>query len=235
MSEHEHEDVNGHLADASGDEATAYRVALRVLRAASPLNRKTCPTPAELTATDLVGDTGRRRDAHVAACPACRDDLRDFSVLQEEPAQSAVAALVSAAVVAIRGKIVLGLAMAEKTLQLLESTLAPAPTPVLAPARGEAATAGLAMAIPFHEGTLELQWAFGGAGATLCCKALGEAPRVYRVVLANLAGAALESRTADEDGLARFADVTPGGYLLRAYGPQSADPSLEVELDLRAT
>jgi hypothetical protein len=231
----QHDDVNGHLAEASDEDAAAYRVSLRVLRAASPLNRKACPSPQALIGDDLPREGAARRDAHVAACPACREDLADFAAVETEPAPSGALALAGSVAAAVQAKLVLGLSLADKALQLIESTLTPLPAPALAPARGDAAGAGLAMAIPFVEGTLELEWALTGEGASLACRATGGAPLVHRVVLADPSGAILESRTADEQGVTRLSAVPPGDYLLRAYAPRSADPALQVELSLRAS
>ncbi len=221
------------LANASAEDRAAYRVAAQVLKNASPLQRATCPSSADLIASpEALGERAAERDAHVAACPACRDDLADFSVLETEPAPS-----LATATAAICGRIVLGLRQAaeavSRQLELIESTLDLSPAPALAPARGATETAGLSARIPLHAGHLRLEWGPGAAGIDLKASAEGGAPSNYRLVLANPGGGTLESQTSGDDGVARISGITPGSYSLRVYAPQTQTPAIDLELELR--
>lgn len=221
------------LANASDEDRAAYRVAARVLKSASPLARATCPPGADLIASpEELGARAPLRDAHVAACPACRDDLADFRVLEAEPAPS-----LAAATAAIGGRIVLalrqGLNAISRQLELIESTLDLNPAPALAVARGGTQGAGLAARIPLETGHLRLEWGAGTVGIDLRAATEGDAPSTYRLVLGHPDGGTLESRTSGEDGVARISGIAPGIYALRVYAPQTQAPSIDLELELR--
>ena len=230
-------DPNAELADAlenaSEADRTAYRVAARVLKSASPLQRATCPPTADLIASpEELGERASRRDAHVAACPACRDDLADFRVLDAEPAPS-----LAATAAAIYGRIVLGLSQGvdaiSRQLDLIESTLDLSPVPALGVARGAAKATGLESRIPLGEGHLRFEWGAGRGGIDLRATTEGDAPTTYRLVLGRPGGGTLESRTSGENGVAQISGIAPGSYALRVYAPHPQAPAIELELELR--
>lgn len=218
--------------DAGPEEVAAYRTVARVLKAASPLNRATCPGREDLIASkaSLGSERASARQTHLDACPLCREDLHDLAALTGEPAPS----LLAAATAAVRAKVVLALDLAGHALELIESTLTPAPPPALAAARGEGrALEGLALRAPFGEGDLELQWIYARGAVDLLVQALGDAPKSYRLTLRRPGGGIYESRTSDEGGVTRLSGLEPATYALGIYPPQARHPEIQLELDLR--
>ncbi len=222
-----------HLAECAACRArlAAYRSAAQLLAEASPAGRAYCPPRAALIDASLSGEQALGRDRHLAACPLCAEDLADLRALEVEPAPGALET--------VRGRVVLALeAVTRRALQLLEATLPPVPTPALAPARGEGAGSDggppVAVQAVFGDGALELTWSAARGAVDLRAVARGAAPRPYRLELRDAAGAPLESRASDEQGAVSLTDLEPGCYRLAAFGPQRAQPELEVELELRA-
>ncbi len=215
----------------------AYVGTAGLLQSASPLSRAYCPSRDELIAREAELTPGRvvARHRHMAACPLCREDLRDFRVLEAEPAPTLAEAAASVAEV-VKAKVVLGLDLAARTLKLLESTLAPQPVPALAPVRGAGGSTGVVLRVPFGEGELEISWVAARGGVDLQTRALGGAPRTYRIALLPEEGSSgvWESRTADEAGVAGISGIEPGSHGLAAYGPQSRDPDVEISLSLNS-
>lgn len=248
MADHLPDDALLALADDGGDDphlaacpacrarVTACREALAAAAGASVPARAWCPPREALLAfaPELGPAPTTALRAHVAACPACRDDVRDLLALEPAPAAAPLPARARVALALER----LADAVA-RGLRLLESSLplAPAPAPALARA-GEGGGDAVAVAAPFGAGELELTWVAAAQGVDLRARAAGGAPPAFRLDLSapadGEAWALCESRSSDEAGQVTLAALAPGRYLLAAYGPQRAEPDLTLELDLRA-
>ncbi len=246
-------DARAHLSACRGCRAQvdAYRAAAAAVRCAQVPARAWCPPREGLLA--FAADLGEAPPspalrAHVAACPACRDDVRDLLALEVEPAPL---------LETLRARVTLLVEQLGETLgrglRLLESTLTPAPLPAPALARGAAPARSDAVAVvaPLPRGELEVTWVAAADGIDLRARARGDAPRTYRLDLSTPAPASepasaevaaptpatwrlLESRSADEAGDVTLAGLTPGRYLLTVFGPQRSEPDLTLELELRA-
>lgn len=240
------------------EQVAACRAAAAVVGGASVPGRAWCPPREGLLAfAPGLGEpspTDALR-AHVTACPACREDVRDLLALD-----AAAAPLAGAIVDSIQARVTLVLEQLGEALgrglRLLDSTLAPLAGPAPALARGDAADLrgggdAVAVAAPFGAGELEVTWVVGAVGVDLRARARGGAPCAYRLDLSVPgpgpsgseggagAGAAeggwalLESRSADEGGDVTLAGLSPGRYLLSLFGPQRRGPDLNLELELR--
>lgn len=208
----------------------AARAVAAALRSAAPGGRTWCPPrellgePAPSAGPWAGGVLGR----HLAACPFCREDARDLHALLT-PAPTLAGAL-HRLVLAVR-------AAGARTLELLETTLAPQPAPVLVAIRGEAGAAAegaVVVSVPFGGGTLEVAASATLGRVDLRARALGEAPGAWRLALS--AGDPLElveSRSADERGAVVLGGLEPGRYRLEAFGPQRQAPDLAIDLELR--
>ncbi|MCO5170247.1 MAG: hypothetical protein M9894_28260 [Planctomycetes bacterium] len=244
MADHLPDDALLALAEGEGDDphlavcpdcrarVTACREALGAVARASVPARAWCPPREDLWA--FAPDPGPAPTvalrAHVAACPACRDDVRDLLALHE----------VAPAPVPVRARVALALERlgdaAARALRLLESSLPLGPAPAPALARAEASGAGVSVVAPLGPGELELAWVAGARGVDLRARARGGAPN-YRLDLSAPAGEAwalCESRSADEAGQVTLEGLPPGRYLLAVFGPQRGGPDLQLELDLQA-
>ncbi|MGE0706764.1 MAG: hypothetical protein AB7N76_06125 [Planctomycetota bacterium] len=212
---------------ASAADLAAYRAAEGVLRGASPLRREFCPSREDLVAPQRVlGQTlSAARERHLAACPLCRDDLADHAALT---------ALAPSGGALLLARLSLALEAGRDLLRLVESSLSPAAPVALAPARGgEAAAAGLAQRAAWGAGELRFEWAPVRGAVDLAVAASAEGPRPFRVDLFPPDGGGLiESRSSDDEGVARLSGLAPGEYLLRVCGPHEGGPVLEVELEL---
>jgi len=216
----------------------AFHKVAEYLASASPLARTFCPTPPVLVKRESLDFAQRDRlDAHLEACPACREDLADLKALTVEPAPDLLTTL--------KAKLVLGLTAASQALQILETNLGLGSSPALAPARGAvSAEAGPAVVcVPFGAGELELSWVAARGEVDLQARAIGGAPLAFRVALAPKGaeeaagegeGAGVwESRSSDEQGVVALSGLAGGDYTLSAYGPQRRLPDIEVELSLK--
>lgn len=232
------DDAEAHLAACAGcrERVAAYRAARAVVRCAEVPSRAWCPPREALLG--FAPDLGEPPPspalrAHVAACPACRDDVRDLVAL-DAPAPPLLGE-VRARVTLLLER--LGEAVG-RGLRLLESTLDLAPAPAPALARGGEAGDAVAVVAPFAGGELEVAWVAAADGVDLRARARGDAPRTYRVDLSaptdDGGRRLLESRSADESGELTLAGLAPGRYLLSVHGPQRSDPDLTLELELRA-
>ncbi|HBP23189.1 MAG TPA: hypothetical protein DEA08_36125 [Planctomycetes bacterium] len=215
------------------EDLAAFRASEALLQRASPLNRASCPSPAELIAApeELGVTLSAARQRHLAACPLCADDLADYEVYQQ--IEASPLAQVAAA---LQGKLVLALDAAQAVLRLLESSLPSAEGLTLAPVRGgEGAAPTLVQRGTFGQGSLELEWAAARGTVDLRIQVDGQAPRPYRVDLhagGEEPGGLLESRSCDESGQVHLAGLTPGSYWLRVQGPHDRSPALELALEL---
>ncbi len=225
--------VAAHAAacSACASRVGAARAVAAALRSAAPGGRTWCPPrellgePAPSAGPWAGGVLGR----HLAACPFCREDARDLHALLT-PAPTLSGAL-HRLVLAVR-------AAGARTLELLETTLAPQPAPVLVPIRGDQAGAApegaVVVSVPFGAGSLEVAASATLGRVDLRARALGEAPGAWRLALS--AGDPLElveSRSADERGVVVLGGLEPGRYRLEAFGPQRQAPDLAIDLVLR--
>lgn len=233
----ERDDLEGLELPQAPDPAAsrAYREAARVLRGAAPAARRWCPPRGELVlaAAELGRERAGRRDAHVAACPLCRDDLRDLGALEAEPSPSLVARL--------RATLRLVVDEAARAVRVIDASLPGAPAPALAPVRGAGADPLAVVAAPFGDGSLEVAWVAAGRGADLRTRATGGAPTEYRVDLGpappdpdapDAEPEVWESRASDPAGAVALAGLEPGRYRLAVYAPSQREPALEVVVDL---
>ncbi|RMG08837.1 MAG: hypothetical protein D6731_20955 [Planctomycetota bacterium] len=232
-----HDDGLREQLDAAGEEERrAYREAARILAAASPLARATCPSAEDLLADpgELGAERAQARERHLAACPACRDDLRDFEALAA--VAPAVAPAAARAVAAVRQVLVVGLDAAARALQVLESSLAPAPEPVLPAVRARevAPQPALTRRAPFGAGVLELRLQRTARGVDLEARAAEGAPPGYRLLLRGREGEPLEVRAADAEGVVRLGALGEGAYELEVEPAEAEVPPLRVALELRA-
>lgn len=256
---HPDEDALLRLAEGEHDPATSSHVAacascgqrvaaaramgLVLTRAAVPA-RAWCPPRDELLrfAPALVqleaepAPTARLR-AHVAACPACREEVRDLLAL--DPAPDLLPSPLAVAVAGARQRVVLLLdELRALGLRLLESTL-PLGEAVPVLARGAPQTSGAPVVVvaPLGAGELEVAWVAAGAGVDLRTRARGAAPRAYRVALstrqADGKDELWESRSSDEEGAVTLTGLSPGAYTLAVFGPQRREADLIVEVELR--
>lgn len=221
------------------DLVRAYRAASATVTRASVPSRAWCPPRESLLA--FLDEAAPPLRTHVAACPACRDDVRDLRALALEP--EAEPASVTTIAAAVRARVVLALDAVARGLRLLESTLPLGPEPVPVVARGGGAStptssAPLVVVAPFGGGDLEVTWAVTRDGVDLRTRARGGAPLAYRVALSighqGSPDELWESRSADERGQVSLAGLEPGRYVLAVFGPQHRDPDLVLEVDLRA-
>lgn len=226
-----------------GERVAAVRAMGLVLTSAAVPSRVWCPPRDELLrfAPDAVRTEGdpaptARLRAHVAACPACRDEVRDLLALELTPdAPSPLAVAVAGA----RQRVVLLLdELREMGLRLLESTLPPGEVPVPVLARGSGhGEPPVVVTAAFGAGELEVAWGATGAGVDLRTRSRGAGPRAYRVALSTRrpdGGEELwESRSSDEDGAVTLTGLRPGLYTLAVFGPQRRDADLIVEVELR--
>jgi hypothetical protein len=260
---HPAEDALLHLAEGDGDvdaalaahvfacaECRARVAAVRamglVLESAAVPSRVWCPPRDELLrfAPDAVRPEGdpaptARLRAHVAACPACRDEVRDLLALELAPdAPSPLAVAVAGA----RQRVVLLLdELRELGLRLLESTLPQGEVPVPVLARGSAQPGPgeppVVVTAAFGAGELEVAWGASSTGVDLRTRSRGAGSRAYRVALSTRrpdGGEELwESRSSDEDGAVTLTGLRPGLYTLAVFGPQRRDADLIVEVELR--
>jgi hypothetical protein len=232
--------VAGHLAGCARCRGLvdAARTAATLVAAARVPDRAWCPPREALLAFAEAAPPPRLRQ-HVAACPACRDDVRDLLALDAAPAPAIAPAAAPAATLVARVVLALG-ALAGEAVRLVESTLPLGPTPALAAVRGPAAPGAppVVVVASFGPGELEVAWGPAPGGADLRIRARGGAPRGYRVALsARREGAPdelWESRSSDEEGQVTLAALAPGRYALAVFGPQRQEPDLVVEVDLRA-
>lgn len=208
----------------------AARAVAAALRSAAPAGRTWCPPrellgePAPSAGPWAGGVLGR----HLAACPFCREDARDLHALLT-PAPTLSGAL-HRLVLAVR-------AAGARTLELLETTLAPQPAPVLVPIRGDASAApdgAVVVSVPFGAGALEVAASATLGRVDLRARALGDAPGAWRLALS--AGDPLElveSRSSDDRGAVVLRGLEPGRYRLDAFGPQRQAPDVSIDLELR--
>lgn len=235
-------EARDHLAACAScrERVEAYRAAAAVVGCAEVASRAWCPPREALLgfAPDLgEPPPSAQLRAHVAACPACREDVRDLVALDvtAPPLLGALRARVTVLVERLGDALGRGLRLLESSLEL-----APAPAPALARGAGPGAARADAVAVvaPLGPGELEVTWVASADGVDVRTRARGEAPRAYRLDLATPEGAdawrLVESRSADEAGELTISGLAPGRYLLSVFGPQRGAPDLTLELELRA-
>lgn len=188
------------------------RAALAALTNLSPGSRRLCPPPEDLLAS--AGGVGSLRvRLHVALCADCREDLADWSALEEEPPAQLIARWLAD-----------GFAIVKQTL----SALAPEPVPALA-ARGASGTPGWRVRQPIEDGELALELAGDAATFALSVR-ITPKPRCGTRVDLESGGRLLESRAMDASGVLAFLGLAPGRYRLTVRRPAITPVVTEVEV-----
>jgi len=207
MAEHLSDELLASLAEGEGDPASnahvgacapcrsrleAVKKVSLLLESYAPASRNLCPD------RHMLADRGKALEAHLAACPLCREDLLDLAVLEAAP------------------RFVLAVKFARGLVELVENALGellPRVEPALA--RGGAAASAVVVRRDLGGGAvLEVALAPGREGVDVLVTLAGAAR--FRVELVR-AGKILEGRESEE-GRVLLDGVAPGDYELLVHG-----------------